>query len=214
MAVSQQYPFQVRQLPYSYITFTPSVCANTMYLHHNQYYAQQVKLLNQLVLQHRLTDRSLESLICEDIKLPVPQLKLLKGTAGSVYNHELYFDSVKKASSSPPLNRLVGVLLAVYGSMQRFYKLMAEAAESLPGAGWVWLVAERNCGPHIVITQNNDVVSLKSVQPIFVIDAWEHSFFLDFQFDTEKYITTWLSFIDWDKAEERFLSSQPSDFSP
>jgi Fe-Mn family superoxide dismutase len=69
-------------------------------------------------------------------------------------------------------------------------------------------VAEREGGPHIVITDNNDVVSLPSVQPLFVIDLWEHAYFLDYQFDLERYVEVWLSFLDWEKANARYLSSR------
>ena len=93
--------------------------------------------------------------------------------------------------------------------MPRFQRLLLEAAQSLPGSGWVWLVVERNAGLHIVTTQNNQVVSLHAIQPIFVIDMWEHAYFLDYFFDVEQYISRWFTFIDWDKAEQRFLSGQP-----
>ena len=86
-------------------------------------------------------------------------------------------------------------------------RLLLEAAESIPGSGWVWLVSERNGGPHIAITRDNEAVALDSVQPILAIDMWEHAYFLDNQFDKEKYLDAWFSFIDWEKAEKRFLTS-------
>ena len=92
--------------------------------------------------------------------------------------------------------------------MNAFKRLLLEAAESLPGAGWVWLVAERSGGPHIVITDNNETVDLQAVQPIFVADLWEHAYFLDDQFNKEKYLDYWFSFLDWKKAEARFESSR------
>ena len=143
-----------------------------------------------------------------DISLPRSQLARLKGAAGAVYNHELYFDGIQSTISTPPLNQLTGVLIGVYGSMNAFKRLLLEAAESLPGAGWVWLVAERSGGPHIVITDNNETVDLQAVQPIFVADLWEHAYFLDDQFNKEKYLDYWFSFLDWKKAEARFESSR------
>ena len=41
-------------------------------------------------------------------------------------------------------------------------------------------------------------------------DLWEHAYFLDDQFDKEKYLDYWFSFIDWKKAETRFEQSRAS----
>ena len=109
---------------------------------------------------------------------------------------------------NPPLNRLTGILTGIYGSMDTFKRLLTEAADSIPGSGWVWLVAERSGGPHIVVTDNNEAVDLAAVQPIFVADLWEHAYFLDDQFHKEKYMDFWFSFLDWDKAEKRFELSR------
>ena len=90
-----QYPFHAKQLPYGYISFAPYCDPDTLYLHHNRYYTKKVQELNQLVVQHRLEDTSLESLLTQKINLPAVQEKQLKSAVGAVYNHELYFDSIQ-----------------------------------------------------------------------------------------------------------------------
>lgn len=191
-------------LTYGLSSLTPYCDPDTLYLHHSQYYSRMVRELNQLAARHRLTNLSLTDLITQDISLPAAQLARLKNAAGAVYNHELYFDGIQDAIGTPPLNRLVGVLMSVYGSMQTFQRLLLEAAESLLGSGWVWLVMERGGGPHIVVTDNNEVVNLEAVQPIFILDMWEHAYFLDDQFNKEKYIDFWFSFLNWNKADARY----------
>lgn len=208
--MTQQYPFQAVTLNFGLSSLSPYCDPDTLYLHHGQYYAQRVRELNSLVARHRLTNLNLEELITQDINLPPAQLSRLKEAAGAVYNHELYFGSIQPTMGTPPLNRLVGVLIGIYGSMNAFKRMLLEAAESIPGAGWVWLVAERSGGPHIVITDNNEVVNLQAVQPLFIIDMWEHAYFLDDQFDKEKYLDCWFSFLDWKKAEARFESAHTS----
>jgi Fe-Mn family superoxide dismutase len=104
----------------------------------------------------------------------------------------------------------VGDLVAVYGSIPRFVRLLQEAADSLPGSGWVWLAAETGQGPHIALTQNNDTVALSSVRPLFVIDLWEHAYFLDYQFDKTAYVEAWCRFLDWEKANARYTGLVPS----
>lgn len=207
--MNQHYPFQAKPLPYGLSSLSPYCDPDTLYLHHSQYYTQIIRELNSLVSQHRLTNLSLEELLTQDINLPARQLARLKNAAGAAYNHELFFDGFQPVMKDPPLNRLTGVLTGIYGSMDVFKRLLTEAADSLPGSGWVWLVAERSGGPHIVVTDNNEAVDLLSVQPIFTVDLWEHAYFLDDQFQRAKYMDVWFSFLDWDKAEKRFELSQP-----
>lgn len=206
--MTQRYPFQAKTLSFGLSSLSPYCDPDTLYLHHGQYYARKVRELNRLVSTHGLTNLTLEELLTRDIKLPAAHLARLKGAAGAVYNHELFFDGIQSVMDTPPLNKLTGVLIGVYGSMSAFKRLLLEAAESLPGAGWVWLVAERNGGPHIVITDNNETVDLRLVQPLFTADLWEHAYFLDDQFNKEKYLDDWFSFIDWRKAEARFEQSR------
>lgn len=208
--MDQRYPFQPATLGFGLSSLSPYCDPDTLYLHHDQYYARKVRELNHLVSQHHLTDLTMGELLTRDINIPTVHLNRLRNAAGAVYNHELYFDGIQSTMDTPPLNKLTAVLIGVYGSMGAFKRLLLEAAESLPGVGWVWLVAERSGGPHIVITDNNETVDLQAVQPIFVADLWEHAYFLDDQFDKEKYMDYWFSFIDWTKAESRFACSRAS----
>ena len=206
--MDQRYPFQPATLGFGLSSLSPYCDPDTLYLHHDQYYARKVRELNHLVSQHHLTDLTMGELLTRDINIPTVHLNRLRNAAGAVYNHELYFDGIQSTMDTPPLNKLTAVLIGVYGSMGAFKRLLLEAAESLPGVGWVWLVAERSGGPHIVITDNNEPVDLRAVQPIFVADLWEHAYFLDDQFNKEKYLDYWFSFLDWEKAEARFEQSR------
>ena len=206
--MEQYFPFEVSPLPYSYVGLMPRCDANTLYYHHDRYYAESVYELNRLVVRHRLTDRSLEQLVTEDYNLPAAQLDRLKAAAGSVYNHQLFFDGIACKAGAPPFNRLTEAIAATYGSMARFQQLLTEAAESVIGSGWVWLAAEGGRGIHISTTENNDVIPLASVTPLLVLDMWEHAYLSMDHFDKAAYVADWFSLINWGKAEERYLAAQ------
>lgn len=205
--MEQQFPFQSSPLPYSYVALMPHCDANTLYYHHDRYYAEAVYELNRLVVRHRLTDRNLTQLVTEDFNMPTAQLARLKSAAGAVYNHQLYFDGISCKAGSPPFNRLTEAITTAYGSMPRFQRLLTEAAESVIGSGWVWLVSEGDHGLHISTTENNDVVPLNSVTPILILDVWEHAYLSIDHFNKPSYVDTWFSLIDWGRAEERYLAA-------
>lgn len=205
--MEQYFPFEVSELPYSYVGLVPRCDANTLYYHHDKYYAEAVYELNRLVVRHRLTDRSLRQLVSEDFNLPTAQLNRLKSAAGAVYNHQLFFDGIACKAGAPPFNRLTEAITAAYGSMARFQQLLTEAAESIIGSGWVWLVAEGNKGIHIATTANNEVVPLASVTPVLIADLWEHAYLSMDHFNKSTYMEDWFSLINWGRAEERYLSA-------
>ena len=91
--------------------------------------------------------------------------------------------------------------------MQAFQQLRVEAAESIIGSGWVWLVAEGDKGIHIATTDDNEVVALKFVTPLLVLDMWEHAYITQTHFDKAAYVNTWFSLIDWNKAEQRYITA-------
>lgn len=202
--MEQQFPFQLSPLPYGYIELMPYCDANTLYYHHDKFYSASIYNLNNLVAQHRLTDRTLNQLLTEDIDLPTTQLIRLRNEAGSVYNHQMYFDGITPRVGTPPVNRLTEAIIATYGSMAKFEQLMTEAAQSIIGSGWVWLVAEGGHGIHIATTINNEVVPLTSVTPILILDMWEHAYFTIQHFNIPAYVATWFSLINWNLADQRY----------
>lgn len=205
--MEQYFPFQLPTLPYSYVSLMPHCDANTLYYHHDDYYANAVYELNNLVVRHRLTDRSLRQLVTEDFNLPTAQLNRLKNAAGAVYNHQLFFEGISCKAGQPPFNRLTEEIISTYGSMTRFQQLMTEAAQGIIGSGWVWLAAEGDHGIHIATTDNNEVIPLESVSPILVLDMWEHAYLPIQHFDKASYVETWFSLINWNVAEQKYLDA-------
>ena len=205
--MEQYFPFQSSPLPYSYVALMPHCDANTLYYHHDEYYANAVYELNQLVVRHRLTQLSLTQLLTEDIDLPAVQLRRLRSAAGSVFNHQMYFEGINCKAGQPPFNRLTEEITTTYGSMSRFQQRLVEAAQSVIGSGWVWLVAEGDHGIHIAITENNDVVALGSVTPLLLLDMWEHAYLELDHFNIASYVETWFSLIDWQTANKLYLDA-------
>ena len=205
--MEQTFPFQSAQLPYSYVALMPHCDANTLYYHHDRYYAETVYELNRLAVQHRLTDRTLGQLATEDFNLPTTQLNRLRNAAGAVYNHQMYFDGIGCKAGTPPFNQLTNEINTTYGSMGQFQQLLTEAAESIIGSGWVWLVAEGNKGIHIATTINNEVVPLASVTPLLILDMWEHAYLSMEHFNKPGYVATWFSLINWDRANQLYMTA-------
>lgn len=56
----------------------------------------------------------------------------------------------------------------------------------------------------ILTTANQDVPDLKLYTPIFLIDVWEHAYYLQYQNRRPDYVQGWHKLIHWKKAERRY----------
>lgn len=208
MILDQYFPFQAFALPNSYISMLPECDSHSLYYGHDEFYVNATHSLNQLVTMHRLTDYSLVQLLTStDINLPALQLARLRDAAGSVYNHQLYFDELTCTKGQPPVIRVTEAIIAAYGSIENFRRMMIAAATSVVGSGWVWLVFENNRGLHIATTANNDTVDLNNVTPILNLDMWEHAFIRQEPFNRGNYVDTWFGLVNWGAAETRYMSA-------
>lgn len=200
--MDQHYPFPVFILPYSYVSLMPKLDADTLYYHYN-HYVEAVHRLNELVRENHLTGCSLFELTTEPIPAPRVTAARIKNLAGAVFNHQLYFEGLYRPVMRVPDNQLTRAITKKYDSMERFQELIGQAANGINGSGWVWLI-EENGELHICTTRDNEVVSLRSVSPIFIIDLWEHAYFTMHQFDRNAYLQNWFQLVNWDLADRRY----------
>lgn len=206
--MNQHFPFKQAPLPYSYISLEPYIDADTMYIHHDVIYKEYITQLNRLLMHHpEYYDWSLKRLLTDKLYLPTVEQNAVRSSAGGIYKHELFFNSMINEPNNRPFGKLRTALEAAYGSVENFETLFAQAAVSRQGSGSVWLVSNGNGGVHIVVTRDQETPALLSVTPIFVVDVWEHSYFLKYQTQRDLYVYNWFSVLDWEKAEKRFLQS-------
>lgn len=203
--MADYFPFSKQKLPYDYVALTPYCDPDTLYLHHHALYSSYVDSLNALLASYPAYHSwSLPRLLSGELQMPPADKNRIRHFAGAVYNHELYFQTLCGEPGEEPFGRLGDRIDATYGSAAGFRKLFREAACSLLGPGWVWLVAEPEGALHIVITQNNATPTLDSLRPVFVADTWEHAYCRIYQDRLDRYIEGWFRVLDWVKAEKNY----------
>lgn len=201
------YPFAPCPLPYDYISLLPYCDPDTLYLHHKNLYCHYVDMLNYLLTSFpQYQNWTLEELIEDPLTIPTTQERLIKNFAGAVYNHEFYFNGLCSRRTVPQ-GKLLKVLNERYGSIDNFQQLFSQAAHNVLGSGWVWLNSDQNGSVHIAITPDNKSPALRSITPVFAADVWEHSYYLRYPANRGDYITAWFATLNWEKAEQHFLSS-------
>ena len=205
---AETYPFVVRPLPYEYDALLPVLDAETLTFHHDKHYATYVNNLNSVLADYpELQKLSLTDLLSDLDMLPEAARTSIRNNGGGVYNHELYFDGMKSPVGQEPCGKLAEAIVRDFGSYLQWKELMRQAAVSKFGSGWAWLLSDNAGKLQIMQTANQDVPDLKSYSPIFLVDVWEHAYYLQYQNRRADYVEGWFGLINWRKADKKYTNS-------
>ncbi len=118
---------------------------------------------------------------------------------------------MKPNGGGQPQGKLAAAINASFGSYDEFKKQFTDSAMKRFGSGWTWLI-EKNGKLIITSTANQDnpLMNLDSVEfkgkPLLAIDVWEHAYYLKNQNRRIEYINSWFNVVNWEKAENLFIS--------
>lgn len=201
----ESYPFVVKTLPYEYDALVPVLDVNTLVYHHDRHYKTYVDQLNGILADYpELQNKSLKELLTETDLLPVSVRTPVMNNAGGVYNHELYFDSMKSPCGQESEGSLAQAIERDFGSVLQWKEKMKTAAVTKFGSGWAWFVTDADGRLSIQQTSNQEVPDLEIYTPLFPVDVWEHAYYLMYQNRRAEYVEKWFSLIHWKKALRRY----------
>lgn len=205
------YPFINTPIPYSYAALEPFIDEETMYLHHDRHLQTYIDNLNRFLEENpSLQKFSLEELLSIWRRLPCHLQTPLRNNAGGVYNHRFYFDSMTPPGSSCSAPRLFEAMSCQFGSPENFRSQFKEAALSVFGSGYAWLVLDRR-RLKIVTSANQNTPLTCSRTLILNIDVWEHAYYLKHYNLRADYIDDWFRVVNWKMAENRYTEGTPSE---
>ena len=199
------YPFELKPLNYAYDALEPLIDTATMELHHSKHLNTYVTTLNGALENHpELHDLSVEALLVKLDELPENIRPVVRNHGGGVYNHDFFFELLKKDTYEPTSGPLFTAIISAFGSMEKFKSEFKEAGLTQFGSGWAWLVTDANGALSILKTPNQDVPDLEAFTPIINLDVWEHAYYLKHQNRRPEYIDNFFEVINWEKAEANY----------
>lgn len=202
---NNRYPFVNTPLPYAYDALEPFIDQKTMGLHHDKHLQTYIDNLNALLRQRPgLQKLTLEELICRAEKLPRRLGTALRNNAGGVYNHRLFFEGLCNPAPREPSGPLREQIGRQFGSLEKFRSAFTEAALSVFGSGYAWLVLD-GCSLGILTTPNQNTPLTRGLCPVLTLDVWEHAYYLKHYNVRAGYVEDWMQVINWEEAERRFL---------
>ena len=205
--LEEHYPFVAQPLPYEYDALLPVLDEETLHFHHDKHYQTYVDKLNTILADYpQLQQMTLtELLTSEDNKLASLQEEAresIHNNGGGVYNHQLYFDSMRSPVGQEPCGTLEEALIRDFGSVRQWKEQMTQAATGVFGSGWTWLVSDQDGTLMILTTANQDVPDLRLYTPILLIDVWEHAYYLQYRNRRPDYVQGWHKLIHWKRRRD------------
>lgn len=197
------YPFVVQPLPYEYDALMPVLNRETLHFHHDKHYKTYVDNLNNALSDYpELQKKTLKELLENTDALPTAVRTAIKNNGGGVYNHELYFQSMKPPTGQQPTGALAEAIDRDFGSYPGWKEQMKKAAVGQFGSGWAWLITDAGGRLAIRQTANQETPELNRETPLFLVDVWEHAYYLQYQNRRPDYVDCWFDLINWRRAEK------------
>lgn len=191
--------FELPKLPYSYSALEPVIDAATMKLHHDKHHKKYVDKMNELLGE---TDKSLVELL-QDPK-DVKDKDAFLDNAGGHFNHSYFWITMSPKMNQKPSGKLADDIDKQFGSYDKFKKEFVETGIKHFGSGWVWLcVNDGNLKVQSFDNQSNPYIEKCGV-PVLGCDVWEHAYYLKYQNNREKYITSWFKVVNWDYISKKY----------
>ncbi len=194
------------KLPYETSALAPYISEKTVKQHYNDHHLAYYKRLTGYLRKNpEYSNRELVDLI-QKTRGGILLEDALHNFSTLLWNHNFYWQSMKpKGGILPPVkSQLSKRVVQVYGSIDNFKKAFKEKSMQL-GIGWVWLVQVKY-DLQIIRTKYSESPVPSPYPPLFGIDIWEHSYYMDYGADREKYVDAFLNnLINWQFAESNFV---------
>lgn len=195
--------YKLQELPFLYQDLEPYIDTHTVGVHHNKHERNYLNNLNNLLIQNNYKFKyNIYELIYFINEFPKENQENILFNLGGVLNHNLYWKSINPKKKQKPTLKLKNDLETKYGSMDNFFNLFKESALSLKGAGYTFLVINAKDELEITNFKNQDLPQLLGYIPLFVIDMWEHAYYLNYKNNKADYIDNFLQIADFSFANE------------
>lgn len=189
--------FKLPELPYKKNALEPYISEKTIEFHYGKHHKTYVDKVNDLIQGTEFENSSLEEII-----------KKADGgifnNGAQVWNHSFYFNQFNPEGKHEPQGELNEAINNNFDSFDKFKEEFSQAAVTIFGSGWAWLVKDKNSNLKIVQASNAVNPLRDGLKPLLTCDVWEHAYYLDKQNARPKYVEDFWKIVDWEIISDRF----------
>lgn len=191
--------FGLMKLPFEADGLDPLISPETIAYHYGKHHQGYVNKLNDLIAGGKYESASLFEIIRKS-KGPT------FNNAAQVFNHDFYWYGLSMKKTTPSA-ALLEKIEHDHGSMEDFKDAFLNAAMSLFGSGWVWLVVQD--GSLTIKKYANAETPIKDgLKPLLVCDVWEHAYYIDQHNNRGAYLENWWLLINWTFVSDNYAAGE------
>ena len=196
--------FELIDLPYDDTALEPAVSAKTLSYHHGKHHKAYLDKTNKAIEGTAHEGKKLEEVVAAARD---SDQGLFNNSAQS-WNHGFYWNSMAGEESAPS-DELKSMIESAFGSVDSLKEKLQERGAGHFASGWVWL-AEKGGALSIEETHDGDTLADKDgVNPLLVIDLWEHAYYLDHQNARPAYLKALTTEkLNWNFASENLARGE------
>ena len=190
-------------LPYDYSALEPHLPAKILELHHDKHHAAYVKALNETL------EKIEKARADDDFSTLVGLEKAMAFNLAGHVLHSIQWTNFSPTGGGKPTGPLAAAIERHFGSFNAFKAQFTAVATTIQGSGWA-VMSWEPLGERLVIEQVYDHQGNHGQGgiPLFVIDAWEHAFYLKYLNDKAAYVKAVWNIVNWDDVARRLADSQ------
>lgn len=166
------------ELPFKTDAFEPLISSRTFDIHYGKHHAGYVKKTKDLIAGSPYESMEIEDIIKGSARKA--DEKNIFNNSAQVWNHTFFWQSLSVGGGGAPEGVLKTMIDDSFGSYANFREVFIAVATSHFGSGWVWLVQD---GSQLRIFSTSDAYNpiVDNLNPLIVLDVWEHAYYLDYQ---------------------------------
>lgn len=202
--------FSLPKLDYAYTALEPWFDAKTMELHHTKHHQTYITKLNEaLEKAPEWKGKTLEELLGHLNEVPETIRKAVRNHGGGHYNHCLFWKVIGPPSGAKPEGKLADAFKEQFGGFDGFKEKFAATANAHFASGWAWLCTDAAGKLSMFTSQDHDCPLTQKLYPLYVLDLWEHAFYLNYQNKRPDFVGASWNVVNWKTVSERFEKRPP-----
>jgi Fe-Mn family superoxide dismutase len=198
-------PFELPKLPYDYNALEPYLDAMTMEVHYSKHHAAYTNKLNAALENNpEFFEKNIVEILSDLESVPAPIRTAVRNNGGGYYHHNIWWEQFSPNKGGEPNGDFAQAITSYFGNFSEFKNTLKNAALTVFGSGWAWLVKDSDGKLSIIGTPNQDSPASMGLEPLLGIDVWEHSYYLKYQNRRDEYIENFWHVVDWDVIAKRY----------
>ena len=196
--------FELPDLPYAHDALSEfGMSKETLEFHHDLHHKAYVDNGNKLIEGTEWANKSLEEIVVGTYQAGSVAQNGIFNNASQHWNHVQFWEMMGPGGNNMP-SELSSALNENFGSVDKFKEDFCAAGAGQFGAGWCWLVKDKDGSLKVTKTENGVNPLCFGQIALLGCDVWEHSYYIDFRNKRTSYLSNFFdNLVNWENVSSR-----------